>query len=97
MLAYLKRNNIGDEQVNVALENIKEFHRNPNSHPGDFVEDAEQAFSLVASIRAAMGYMLDRLPYQPDLAAIAEQWADYADAPPMIEATATMDSQTLPK
>ena len=85
MIAHLRDNNLGDNQVRVALDNIKEFHRNPNSHPGDFIEDAEEAFSLVAAIRAAMGYMLDHLPHQPDLATIAGQWAIQADAPPMIE------------
>lgn len=92
MLAHMRDNSLGDDQVRIALDNIKEFHRNPNSHPGDFIDTAEEAFSLVAAIRAAMGYMLDRLPYRPNLAAIAEQWADYADAPPMIEAISTSES-----
>lgn len=66
MLKYLSDRSMGDEQVVVALKNITKFHRNPNSHPGQFVDDAEQAFSLVAAVRAAMGYMLDRLPMIPN-------------------------------
>jgi hypothetical protein len=62
MLAKMEKENKGEKQVIVALQNIAEFHRNPNIHPGDFIDDAEQAFSLVAAIRAAMGYMLDLLP-----------------------------------
>ena len=66
MLKYLSDRSLGDEQVVVALKNITKFHRNPNSHPGQFVDDAEQAFSLVAVVRAAMGYMLDLLPMIPN-------------------------------
>lgn len=62
LLKSMEDKGVGDKQVLVALTNIKDFHRNPIIHPGQFVEDAEEAFSLVAAIRAAMGYMLDRLP-----------------------------------
>jgi hypothetical protein len=62
MLRTMEQKKVGGPQVIVALQNITKFHRNPNSHPGQFVDDAEQAFSLVAAIRAAMGYMLDLLP-----------------------------------
>jgi hypothetical protein len=65
MLRNMEQRSAGDEQVIVALKNIAKFHRNPNSHPGDFVDDSEQAFSLVAAIRASMGYMLTLLPVLP--------------------------------
>lgn len=62
MLSKMEKDGQGNRQIVSSLNNIKEFHRNPNSHPGDFIDDAEQAFSLVAALRAAMGYMLDQLP-----------------------------------
>lgn len=62
LLRTMEQKQKGEAQVIVALRNITTFHRNPNSHPGDFIDDAEQAFSLVAALRAAMGYMLDLLP-----------------------------------
>lgn len=65
LLKALEEKGLGDKQVIVALQNIKEFHRNPIIHPGQYVDDAEQAFSLVAAIRAAMGYMLDQLDILP--------------------------------
>lgn len=65
MLRNMEQRDVGDEQVIVALRSITKFHRNPNAHPGQFIDDAEQAFSLVAALRAAMGYMLDRLPMLP--------------------------------
>lgn len=65
MLRNMEQRSAGDEQVIAALRNITKFHRNPNSHPGQFVDDAEQAFSLVAAIRAVMGYMLAELSMIP--------------------------------
>lgn len=62
MLSKMEKEGKGDKRVIVALNNIREFHRNPNAHPGEFVEDAEQAISLVSAIRAAMSYMLEELP-----------------------------------
>ena len=46
----------------MALENIKEFHRNPIAHPGEQINSAEECLELVAALRAAMGYMLEALP-----------------------------------
>lgn len=62
MLAKLKSVDNSDKRIVVALDNIKEFHRNPNAHPGEFVGNAEEAISLVSAIRAAMSYMLEVLP-----------------------------------
>ncbi len=61
LLSEMEKQNKGTRQVVVALQNIKTFHRNPNAHPGDFISDADEAFSLVSALRAAMGYMLDEL------------------------------------
>jgi hypothetical protein len=58
-------NKAGKRTILAALENIIEFHRNPLAHPGDFIEDADEAVSLYAQIRSAMGYMLDELPSPP--------------------------------
>jgi hypothetical protein len=83
MLRNMKQRQVGHVQVIAALDSLTAFHRNPNSHPGHFVDDSEQAFSLVAAIRAAMGYMLDELPMIPfdELMAVSE-----ATAPPLIVA-----------
>lgn len=62
MLAKLKVLGKGHSNIIVALENIKEFHRNPIIHPGSNIENADSCLDLVAAIRAAMGYMLEVLP-----------------------------------
>jgi hypothetical protein len=62
MLRDLKQKEVGHAQVLSALDCLTVFHRNPNSHPGHFVDDSSQAFHLVSAINAAMGYMLDELP-----------------------------------
>jgi hypothetical protein len=83
MLACLERENKGKPQVTVALQNLKEFHRNPNAHPGDFIEDAEEAFSLVAAIRTAMGYMLDDLDMLP-FEELMDVASNAPSAPPLV-------------
>lgn len=70
LLRAMEKAGKGTPQVIVALQNIKDFHRNPNAHPGSFIEDAEEAFSLVAAIRCAMGYMLVELPFASFTAAM---------------------------
>jgi hypothetical protein len=52
----------GDVNIRAALDNIREFHRNPIAHPDQNIETEEQALSLYSAVRAAMGYMLDKLP-----------------------------------
>lgn len=84
MLRNMEQRGAGDGQVIVALQNITKFHRNPNSHPGQFVDDAEQAFSLVAALRAAMGYMLSELSVEID-ELVAEVAAEEVNAAPLIE------------
>lgn len=76
----------GDSQIVVSLENIVRFHRNPNIHPGEYIEDAEEAFSLVAAIRAAMGYMLDKLPMLPFNELMDGTTNIEINAPPLISA-----------
>lgn len=65
MLKKLDDAEKGAKTVRVALHNIKDFHRNPTSHPGHFVRSAEEEFNLVSAIRAAMGYMLEELSASP--------------------------------
>lgn len=62
LLAAMKKADKGDKDIIAALDNIKTFHRNPISHPDHKIDNADEAMSLVAAIRAAIGYMLDRLP-----------------------------------
>ncbi len=62
LLGELKKRNSGDPHVIVALDSIKNFHRNPIIHPGQNIGSADEALSLVSAIRASMGYMLEELP-----------------------------------
>jgi hypothetical protein len=62
MLGKLKQLNLGDQRIIVALDNIRQFHRNPIAHPGEQIHSAEECLDLVAALRAAMGYMLEVLP-----------------------------------
>lgn len=86
MLRNLEQKGAGDTQIIVALQNITKFHRNPISHPDHFVDDAEAAFSLVAAIRAAMGYMLDALPILPFDELMEATPNPNVNAPPLIAA-----------
>lgn len=52
----------GDKSIISALDNLISFHRNPLIHPQHSIESEDEAISLYAAIRAAMGYMLDKLP-----------------------------------
>ena len=65
MLARMENLGVGDANILSALKSIVNFHRNPIIHPGDLIETAEEALSLYAALRAAMGYMLDKLSVQP--------------------------------
>jgi hypothetical protein len=62
MLSSMEQNNVGDVNIRAALKNITVFHRNPIAHPDHHIESGDDALSLYAAIRAAMGYMLDKLP-----------------------------------
>ncbi|MGQ2991984.1 MAG: hypothetical protein ACT6RD_12815 [Brevundimonas sp.] len=62
MTSSMKQNGVGDTNIIAALDNIREFHRNPIAHPDHSLGSDEEALSLYASIRAAVGYMLDKLP-----------------------------------
>jgi hypothetical protein len=62
LLAKLKKLDKGDKSIIAALDNIKEFHRNPLMHPEHTLADVGEAISLYCAIRSAMSYMLDALP-----------------------------------
>lgn len=62
MLAKMDKLEVGDANIIAALRNIVNFHRNPIIHPGDEIENEEDAISLYSAIRAAIGYMLPELP-----------------------------------
>lgn len=62
LLTKLKQLKKGDPSIIAALDNIREFHRNPLMHPDHHIETSDQAENLYAAIRAAMGYMLEQLP-----------------------------------
>lgn len=61
-LKKMKDLGVGDSKVLDVLQSIKDLHRNPLMHPEDRIADADEAISLYAAIRAAVGYMLDRIP-----------------------------------
>ena len=62
ILSSMEQHNLGDINIRAALKNITIFHRNPIAHPDHHIETGDDALSLYAAIRAAMGYMLDKLP-----------------------------------
>lgn len=62
MLSSMEQQGVGDINIRAALKNITVFHRNPIAHPDHHIESGDDALSLYAAIRAAMGYMLDKLP-----------------------------------
>ena len=73
MLSSMTQHNVGDVNIRAALSNITVFHRNPIAHPDHHIQDTNEALSLYAAIRAAMGYMLDKLPtIMTDQAIVAE-------------------------
>ncbi len=57
----LKTKKLGDLKVLDVLKSIKDLHRNPLMHPDDSIKSIDEAISLYAAIRAAIGYMLDRI------------------------------------
>lgn len=62
---YLKKTSdlcVGDAKVIEVLKSLKDLHRNPLMHPEEQIESMEEAISLHCAIRAAIGYMLDRIP-----------------------------------
>lgn len=62
MLSSMEQHEVGDINIRAALKNIVVFHRNPIAHPDHHIGDSEEALSLYASVRAAIGFMLDKLP-----------------------------------
>jgi hypothetical protein len=62
MLSSMNDQNVGDANIKAALTNITVFHRNPIAHPDQHIESGDEAMSLYAAARAAIGYMLDKLP-----------------------------------
>ena len=64
---------VGNKNIRAAINNIVVFHRNPIAHPDQHITSSEEALSLYAGIRAAIGYMLDSLPdAQPALISSAD-------------------------
>lgn len=61
-LNKLDKLGVGDRKVIDVLRSLKDLHRNPLMHPEDSLGDADEALSLYAAVRAAIGYMLDRIP-----------------------------------
>jgi hypothetical protein len=61
LLGQLKKLELGDRNVIAALDNIKEFHRNPLMHPDHTLESVDEAISLYCAIRSAMSYMLEKI------------------------------------
>ncbi|MGS1016873.1 hypothetical protein [Allosphingosinicella humi] len=62
---YLKKMSdlgVGDARVIDVLKSLKDLHRNPLMHPDDVIATLDEALNLHAAIRAAIGYMLDRIP-----------------------------------
>lgn len=62
---------VGDAKVIAVLKSLKDLHRNPLMHPEDAIGSMDEALSLYAAIRAAIGYMLDRIPMPSEPATLA--------------------------
>lgn len=71
MLSSMEQHDVGDVNIRAALKNIVVFHRNPIAHPDHHISSSEEAISLYASVRAAMGFMLERLPESVPIALAA--------------------------
>jgi hypothetical protein len=71
MVHKMTKLNVGDKVVLSALENLIQLHRNPLAHPEHSIETQDEAISLYAAIRAAMGYMLDQIPPAPIITPVA--------------------------
>ena len=65
MISHLEQKQIGDLNILASLRNITVFHRNPIAYPDHSIENVDEALSLYAAVRAAMGYMLNELPERP--------------------------------
>ena len=62
---YLKRLSelsVGDPKVIAALTQLKNLHRNPVMHPGDTLNNVDEAISLLGAVRSAMTEMLKAIP-----------------------------------
>lgn len=64
-LHKMEKLEVGDRRVIDVLRSLKDLHRNPLMHPEDTISDVNEALSLYAAVRAAIGYMLDRIPAAP--------------------------------
>lgn len=58
----MKTKKVGDPKVIDVLRSLKDLHRNPLMHPDQNIDSIEDTISLLSAIRAAIGYMLDRIP-----------------------------------
>lgn len=63
MIKKMKDMDVGDKNIVAALDNIVVFHRNPVAHPGQKISSVEEALCLYAAIRAAIGYMIEGMPF----------------------------------
>lgn len=68
VLTSLKK---GDQKVISVLKAIKDLHRNPIMHPDQSIGSIDEALSLLAAVRVAIGYMLHALP-QGEAPVVAE-------------------------
>lgn len=82
MVHDMRKLKAGHPPILAALGNLIEFHRNPLAHPQHTIETQDEAISLYAAIRAAMGYMLDKLPDPPPPAVIRMPTTQTIVAPP---------------
>ncbi|MCI1143710.1 hypothetical protein MOP88_17680 [Sphingomonas sp. WKB10] len=62
----MKTKKVGDLRVIEVLKGLKDLHRNPLMHPDDSIDTIDEALSLYAAVRAAIGYMIDRITNEPE-------------------------------
>ncbi|WP_230781585.1 hypothetical protein [Sphingomonas sp. Leaf37] len=61
----MKTKGVGDQRILEVLKGLKDLHRNPLMHPDDSIDTIDEALSLYAAVRAAIGYMVDRITTDP--------------------------------
>jgi hypothetical protein len=61
-LNELNNRNAGDAKVKAALKDLKNLHRNPLIHPGETLDNVDDAVALMSGVHTAVLNMLKEMP-----------------------------------
>jgi hypothetical protein len=96
LINTLSQKNLGDGRVLAVLKGIKDLHRNPLMHPDASLNSVDEAISLYAAVRAAIGYMLDDMTGEtpPVIASLPfdEPSSGQDDKPPVLSSSKSTDA-----